>query len=475
MLEELRDSLSRSYCSKGKFQHRKAEIIRLFPYVTHSPPPSTEEDFRSFLGISGEVSRQVKGFKKCKNLDIETVKSALESKVDTEEFSCLVDIIKKLAFDEQGIVSPFALSAFPYLSFIKKNPTLREIGSFLYSIFFSENESLRSEVDFEHKDDDNVLHSLIHESFPSLELESKKMTHPKYHRIDVGLDEVFEQDWMFLIKTPKLLHSYYSEFLKFYALIYQFRAVEQLERLFLDDSLSPIYFTLDWESCSSNRIAYQAGWKRLEPKIQQIYSHVNCIELLNHISPEGLSAPYTYQDFKTWCSTANESKKRKVEESLDCLIEFYQESISALANGGKWCGWEAYEPFQDSRYTDEVLNKSFRLFKMVECQFRNSHRNAPASRYASWIIQFATTSFIKRRGRIGNTLALSRDQILFLTQLVVGSKEKLRLHDYWLGLKRRGIDFDHDSRRKIVELFERLNLLEKKSDSGDAQYVRAII
>jgi DNA phosphorothioation-dependent restriction protein DptG len=27
----------------------------------------------------------------------------------------------------------------------------------------------------------------------------------------------------------------------------------------------------------------------------------------------------------------------------------------------------------------------------------------------------------------------------------------------------------------MVELFEQLNLLEKKSDSGDAQYVRALI
>ncbi|QWQ96652.1 DNA phosphorothioation-dependent restriction protein DptG [Clostridioides difficile] len=35
--------------------------------------------------------------------------------------------------------------------------------------------------------------------------------------------------------------------------------------------------------------------------------------------------------------------------------------------------------------------------------------------------------------------------------------------------------FDRDSQSKVVELFEKLNIIEKKSDSGDAQYVRSIL
>ena len=40
-------------------------------------------------------------------------------------------------------------------------------------------------------------------------------------------------------------------------------------------------------------------------------------------------------------------------------------------------------------------------------------------------------------------------------------------------MEHRGLFFDRDSKNKIIELYEKLNLIEKKSDSGDAQYVRA--
>ena len=54
-------------------------------------------------------------------------------------------------------------------------------------------------------------------------------------------------------------------------------------------------------------------------------------------------------------------------------------------------------------------------------------------------------------------------------------KDKIKLKDLFEEYKRRGIYFDRDSQSKIVDLFEKLNIIEKKSDSGDAQYVRSIL
>ena len=41
--------------------------------------------------------------------------------------------------------------------------------------------------------------------------------------------------------------------------------------------------------------------------------------------------------------------------------------------------------------------------------------------------------------------------------------------------EKRGLLFDRESKKKIIELFERMNLLEKRSDSGDAQYVKYVL
>lgn len=474
MSEDFCQILTESYCSKGKFQHRRAALVRLFPYVTTSPSSHVEEEFASCWGIGGELSRRITGVQKAKRLNINAIEDPLKTTIETRDFYHLLDVVRRVAFDENGAVSAFAVSAIPYLDFARENATLREMGSYLYDIFFG-TASFEEKINpFEQYSGRNVLHDLIHKCLPPLAELGKGDSPQTYHIINVGLKDVFSKDWLFLCENKSILHTYYPEFLKLYLFIYQIRAVERLSSFFHDKPLDPIFFTVDWESCSTSRIAYRGGWRRVEPKIKTLFSQVNCLEMLNHIRAEGLNSPFTYQELSHWNSVATPEAKALFVDQLQHLISFYKSQIAGLANGKKWAGWDAYAPFS-SEYQDKLLNLAHVFFKMVDCQFRNSQRSAPASKYANWLIQFATLNFIKRRGRIGNTLAFSRDQIMFLARLAVGKKEKLRLHDFWMELEQRGIAFDYESRRKIIELFERLSLLEKKSDSGDAQYVRALI
>jgi DNA phosphorothioation-dependent restriction protein DptG len=474
MPEDICQILKESYCSKGSFQHRKATLVRLFPYVTSSPSSHIEEELASGWGIGGELSRRIVGVQKAKRLDLETVKEPLRAAIETQDFQHLLDVIRKVAFNENGAISPFALSVIPYLDFSKESATLREMGTFLYDVLFDSSFPEGVPNPFEQQNGCNVLYDLIHRCLPPLVKLNDDTVQSPYYKVDVGLREVFATDWCFLIKNKSILHAYYPEFLKLYFLIYQLRAIERLSLFFEGKQLDPIFFTVDWESCSTSRIAYHGGWRRIEPKIKTLFSHVNCLEMLNHIDADGLAKPFDYQMLSNWAGSATDQAKEVFGEQLQQLCSFYKEQISDLANGKNWEGWDAYEPFP-LKYKDNLLNQTQVFYEMVDCQFRNTHRNAPAGRYANWLIQFATLNFIKRRGRIGNTLAFSRDQIMFLARLAVGEKEKLRLKDFWNSLEKRGIAFDYESRRKIIELFERLSLLEKKSDSGDAQYVRAII
>ena len=84
-------------------------------------------------------------------------------------------------------------------------------------------------------------------------------------------------------------------------------------------------------------------------------------------------------------------------------------------------------------------------------------------------------NYTKTRGRLGSTTVLNQELLLFLTKLCVGQEEKIRLNELWEQLNLRGITFDEASKGEIIKLFERINLLEKKSDSGDAQYIKSII
>jgi len=171
-----------------------------------------------------------------------------------------------------------------------------------------------------------------------------------------------------------------------------------------------------------------------------------------------------------WSDNATPEQKQKAVLDIKDLISFYKDGIEQLKFD--------WTPF--NRKSHEVHNsvegniKHF--FEMVYFQFKHSNRKAAAGRYSKWLSQFAMANFLKRRGPLGNTLCFSRSQLLFLTRLCVGANStgKLRLTDLWVEFGKRGVAFDFESQKQIIKLFNKLNLIEKKSDSGDAQYVRAI-
>ena len=90
-------------------------------------------------------------------------------------------------------------------------------------------------------------------------------------------------------------------------------------------------------------------------------------------------------------------------------------------------------------------------------------------------MRFVYDNFAKRRGQLGYNLNMTEDDIILMTKICINNNERMRLNKLFDEFELRGIFFDRDSKTKIVQLYEKLNLLEKKSDSGDAQYVRSVL
>ena len=65
--------------------------------------------------------------------------------------------------------------------------------------------------------------------------------------------------------------------------------------------------------------------------------------------------------------------------------------------------------------------------------------------------------------------------IIFLTKISLRNEEKIRLNDLYKEYEFRGIYLDNSSKEYLQEFFTKLNLIDKKSDSGDAQYVKRIL
>lgn len=82
---------------------------------------------------------------------------------------------------------------------------------------------------------------------------------------------------------------------------------------------------------------------------------------------------------------------------------------------------------------------------------------------------------MKNRGRSGLMLNLSEETLIFLTKICIKNQEQMRLKDVFQAFESRGVFLDSISKEQVANYYEKLNLIEKKSDSGDAKYVKRIL
>ena len=98
-----------------------------------------------------------------------------------------------------------------------------------------------------------------------------------------------------------------------------------------------------------------------------------------------------------------------------------------------------------------------------------------SSRYRKSFDEFSNMSFIKRRGRYGYVFNATEELIIMFVNIIIGDRDRILLRDLFKSFEKRGLYFDKTSQTQIVDYFEQLNILDKLSDSGDAQYVRSIL
>ena len=299
-----------------------------------------------------------------------------------------------------------------------------------------------------------------------------------YHNLFPEIKKQFKEDFVFLTKNNSYLLKHVEDFFKYY----YFHYLSQLVLRFNDFStgttkMKPIYYTMDWETLSETRLSsHTVGWKQLNKYSESIFAHINALELLNYIYVDGKPVE-DYQNIGIIYDGLNPSEKEKFQDCVNELITFYTENITVFDTGKNWEDCERLLELDlvNKNFVIKILEDIYTLWFKIKYQFENSSRSKPYGDYSKWFSQFGKVNFTKNRGRLGNTTILSQELLLFLTRICIGSEDKIRLKTLWDKLKDRGIVFDETTKLEITKLFEKINLIEKKSDSGDAQYVKSTI
>lgn len=435
--------------------HSQCKEFKLLPYVANDSKIVSQ-----FNGVIGAFSRFVNG-KELKNdfnstEFIENVVDEIGEFEGTTSKEAFRDIIKTMFIDKNNLVD-FDIKT---LNYISSTNSEEKVAKFLYSVLL--NRELKNFVkELYERDVDNILYKLVLKALP--ELEEKEINGDEYKCYLPFVKELFIKDFKFLISNEELYKNSIKRFLEYYNMFYISQLTMKLNFFEKADLTKPesLYYTLGWESISKNRTSYMGGWQKLNSYTESLFSHVITLELLNH---NNLDEKYGYTELFELFETNSEEV---IADQIDGLCNEY------IGRVRDW-NWDEFKE-RDRTSGNKAFDKVYKLFDALEYQFEKPSRNRAKIAYKNWFERFVFDNFSKRRGSLGYSLNLSEEDIIFLTKICINNNEKLKLGTLFEEFEKRGISFDRDSKAKIIQLYEKLNLLEKKSDSGDAQYVRSIL
>lgn len=452
-LQDLRKSLNvKETNGKLTLKHTINKKATFFPFQTRNPERAKFKE--GFAPVLGQLFRNVEHLKEDFELNsdqiIRNISDQVSMEVDDKQH--FERILESFLFQSNSlrIFHPMMYKFIP-LSESKEKIGEREIAHYLYdSLLNAECEQFKDFLQLQ--ENEHVLARLIHQHMPTLDSETPK---PKYANTLPFIQDLFLEDLQTLLSNRDFFMNHISLFMAyyyFYSVTQQTLKLNHFEKAEIQEA-TPIFYNLDWEASNRNRPAVTTGFKLIMDNARKLLSHVNTLEHLNFImDTENL----TYKELDDHFVSLNEERQEEVLQDLYTWTVEYSEIVI-----GKQEDIMKHNDFPEGiRQLYNQLSQGISL----ETKYR----------YSLAIHEIGKLHFLKTRGSLGNTLNISQDFLMLLTGVSV-KHEKISLKQLFREYEKRGVFFDRYSKDEIIELFNKINLIEKKSDSGDAQYVKPIL
>ena len=435
---------------KKKLSHSRNVNAFLLPFTNSTQRP----DFaNAFSSIVGEFARLELSKKWDNDLNLNSIVHEILNSdsldLDDENEKYMEKMLNEYLFnenDEMNILNPYLFNYVP-LSRNKRAVGEREIALFIRDVLAENNENLRNF--FKKSQSKHAVVNLILNSIPEL---SDENVEKKYSCVLNNITKLFNEDMNFAVKNDKFLINNISNIFAFYYFTYITQFILKHDKYDINE-IEKVYYILDWESVNINRRTIQKGYNRIKFKTNYLVSSVILIDQLNILlGTEALMLNDLYYYFDDLSAAGQ-------KEFLDVLK--------------RWINDYRYV----RSYPEVELNDDFKelvniLFESLNGE--NGINSQTKSVYAINYTDFGRRFFLKSRGVHGFVLNITREMLFSITALCI-KDEKIKLNDMFKEYEKRGIYFDRYSKMEVVDYLSKLNLIDKKSDSGDAQYVKSIL
>lgn len=390
-----------------------------------------------------------------------TNKIEIENEDDLRDFQ---RFLNAYLFDKNNIkiIHPFL---FNYIR-NNNNNEFRKYGEFMYDILVSKKDKLQ-EI-FDNKSSEDILTDLIVNNRDLLEKVKEKET--KYSLLLPSITELYEEDILYLSNYKNYFIKSFPLLTHFYVFMYVCQLVIKFSRFTKADfqTLDPLYFSLEWERLNSRRKAVSAleSFRFIKGNLNYLFPHIHTLSQLSHNKaniPESELKGSVKINVFTYPEIIQLINENKLNETA--FLSNLHEWMTRYTSIFKKEFVTVYKP--TSKNVEEAMKE---LFQLVV----RGTNDEVSKKFGGNLEDLGSYQFIKSRGNIGQVLNITHEFLILLTAVSV-KDDRIPLHQLFDEFKRRGINLDRYSRDEVVKSLDRLNLIDKKSDSGDAQYVKRIL
>ena len=419
----------------------KNEIKNFYPFTSRD---ATKKTFSSneLLGliISHSIGKEIK-----KDFDnekfITNCINKLREYIDDDE---AVDFLKNIYFKENNLNLDSLL--------VELNFKVKNTSDKVFDIFRQLMNDTNIDISFE--SNLNFLENIILNEFKK-ELKPTKAKSSKSSYLPF-LEKLFQNDLKFLNSNKHYFKKNIDNFLELYLFIYSSQLalnLQPIENALSIPSSKELYFILNHEKTSKERKKLEEfGYKVLYEKAKYIFPYLSLLTMISkfmendNIRLYELENIFNDNDVDLLKNLNNKFReKRELSNKLSFDVSL-REVLVDLFNS-------SYEQFSKGNNTRiDVFNKIHKAFEIQTAK-----------------------PFLVNRGRAGKVLVLDQDKILLITNISIAEDKKIRFQDLLKRFEARGIYFDMKSQIELLNLYERIGNIERKSDSGDAVYVKTTI
>ena len=468
------EAYNEHYHQGGKFIDNWQEGIKLLPF--NSNPASAYDKKCGLHGTTGEFFRlwDNDGTKPIEDFEksaVEPVKEYLvnQKQMPTTQVLEFVRMMRDIMF-VNGNLNITDLAFIKYLPLVpnderismkdrkKYNDGQRKLANYLYSMLSDEMQISG------HSNTPNLFSKILQEAltpFCGFSDDSKERDYIVLPYIKKSFEEdlcwMLEQEESVKVKYLHLLLHFYA----CYAVTQAIVRITAKDKQSVDEP-APFYFILNSERASVNHDAVVRGWSYQIPKssLDKLYGKSQALDILNSVL--GSNVGFYNNIRKVLYQTDFEDNR----ELCNKLLSKYQEEKREVFNRRSSESGSIEEIEIDVHSYDEFIST-------LELLCTGLQSPSYISRMRKKVIDLLSVRFLQsRRGNF--VLVLDNEMLTFLVALFTKSK-KTKLENLYKLFNKYGIYFNRGSRLAIEEYLLKLNLLDRKSDSGEAQYVTVIL